>query len=376
MGKIQILAADSAIDAGGQEWNFTKGDLEQIVKNFDPRLHRVPLLAGHNESQPAKARIESLELGEDDQGRPAIFAGLSDFVDGVKSELNKGLWAGISSAIYPPDYPANPYKGEYALRHVGLVQIPALKGMNDPAVAEFSEGAIVPKQIIKLNEFIDSLVSQGMRGIREYMIATSGIEIANEHLPARLVDSIAAESQRQTEDALPMFTENTTSEGTMTEEELKAAKQKLEADKEKLEADRKALETSQQELATGQESLDKEKFDSELGELVKEGKIPEGERETHLAALMEAKRSGGFIELGETKRSIWEQYLLSLKSRKPIELSEGEIASDGKSPKKVLEDLEQTEVEELAFAEIDKAKAAGKDLSFSAAIRIVKKQFG
>ena len=130
---LEILKAGTHIDSAGEEFSFSIQDLNQIAAGYDLQKYRAPVLIGHAENQPALAIVARLTVVGD-----SLFAFLMNESAELQTILAQGQFAGVSVALYPPGEPSSPYDvDKWGLRHVALVQVPAIKGM---ALPQFSSG--------------------------------------------------------------------------------------------------------------------------------------------------------------------------------------------------------------------------------------------
>jgi hypothetical protein len=125
---LEILRVGTHLDSAGEEYTFSIADLNNIAAGYDIQKYRAPLLIGHDENQPAQAIVARLRVvGE------SLFAILMNVNAELQNMLEQGRFAGVSVALYPPGEPSSPYAADqWGLRHVALVQVPAVKGMALP----------------------------------------------------------------------------------------------------------------------------------------------------------------------------------------------------------------------------------------------------
>jgi hypothetical protein len=125
---LEILKAGTHIDSAGEEFSFLVQDLEDIATGYNFHSYRAPVLIGHDENQPALAIVARLRVVGD-----SLLAILMNVSPELQAMLEQGRFAGVSVALYPPGEPASPYApDQWGLRHVALVQVPAVKGMTLP----------------------------------------------------------------------------------------------------------------------------------------------------------------------------------------------------------------------------------------------------
>jgi hypothetical protein len=147
---LEILRVGTHIDSAGAEFSFSPQDLSDIAAGYDLQKYRSPVLRGHDENQPALAIVARLRVVGD-----SLFAILMNVSPELQTMLEQGQFAGVSVALYPPGEPSSPYdQDKWGLRHVALVQVPAVKGMalpqfksSDRAVyINFAEASEAPEQ--------------------------------------------------------------------------------------------------------------------------------------------------------------------------------------------------------------------------------------
>ena len=130
---LQIFSVGTQIDSEGIKRTFSEADVAHIAESYDPSLHLAPILVNHDESKPNKGVIRGVW-----KSGTRLF-GLPNGITAEFREEAKG-YAGLSAAFYPPQDPRNPAPGGWYLRHVALVNIPAVKGMQRP---QFEEGDVL-----------------------------------------------------------------------------------------------------------------------------------------------------------------------------------------------------------------------------------------
>jgi hypothetical protein len=125
---LEILRVGTHIDSAGAEFSFSPQDLSDIAAGYDLQKYRSPVLRGHDENQPALAIVARLRVVGD-----SLFAILMNVSPELQTMLEQGQFGGVSVALYPPGEPSSPYdQDKWGLRHVALVQVPAVKGMALP----------------------------------------------------------------------------------------------------------------------------------------------------------------------------------------------------------------------------------------------------
>lgn len=108
---------------------FTKEQIEEIAKNYDPSFCEAPLTLDHEQSGPAFGWVESLKA---DKG--VLKASFKDITEDLKSFVNDGKYKKISVEIYRELEGKKPYLK--AVSFLGA-SIPQVKGME---AVQFKEG--------------------------------------------------------------------------------------------------------------------------------------------------------------------------------------------------------------------------------------------
>lgn len=121
---------------------FTETEIDQVVNSYNSVTHEAPLTIGHSSDYkdsriPAYGWVDSLKKSGN-----KIIAVVNQFSDALKDGIKNGMYKKRSVELYSPDNPNNPYKGQWALHSVAFLgaQPPAVKGLQDIAFCEFSEG--------------------------------------------------------------------------------------------------------------------------------------------------------------------------------------------------------------------------------------------
>lgn len=138
---IEMFRAGPQISSSGQKMMFTEKDLDQVVGTYSPDRHEAPLIIGHDQtdSTPALGWVKNLWR------KGQALWGKVELTPKAEKLIKDGVFKKVSSSFYLPDAETNPHPGQLALRHLGLVSIPAVKGLT-----AFSEGEFNDEQIINL----------------------------------------------------------------------------------------------------------------------------------------------------------------------------------------------------------------------------------
>ena len=138
---IEMFRAGPQISSTGQKLMFTEEDLDQVVGTYVPGDHEAPLIIGHDQTDgtPALGWVKNLWR------KGKALWGNVELTPKAEKLIRDGVFKKVSSSFYLPEAETNPYPGKLALRHLGLVSIPAVKGLT-----AFSEGELNNEKIINL----------------------------------------------------------------------------------------------------------------------------------------------------------------------------------------------------------------------------------
>jgi len=120
-GWIEIFRAGKQRDSSGEEREWSEADLDEIIKNYDPRHHEAPAVIGHpKEDHPAWAWTEALKR----EGK-ILFARLRDAIPEFAEMVRQGMFKKRSAAFY--------LQPKLSLKHIGFLgaTAPAVKGLAD-----------------------------------------------------------------------------------------------------------------------------------------------------------------------------------------------------------------------------------------------------
>ncbi len=122
---VEIFRAGPQISSTGQKMMFSEDDLDQVVNSYNPSSHEAPLIIGHNQEDgtPALGWVRKVwRKGKELWGRVEL-------TPKAEQLIRDGVFKKVSSSFYLPDADTNPTPGVLSLRHLGLVSIPAVKGL-------------------------------------------------------------------------------------------------------------------------------------------------------------------------------------------------------------------------------------------------------
>lgn len=123
---VEMFRAGPQISSTGQKMVFTESDLEQVISTYKPENHEAPLIIGHdqNDGTPALGWVKDVwRKGKELWGKVEL-------TPKAEKLIRNGVFKKVSSSFYLPDADTNPTPGKLALRHLGLVSIPAVKGLS------------------------------------------------------------------------------------------------------------------------------------------------------------------------------------------------------------------------------------------------------
>jgi hypothetical protein len=134
---IEMFRAGPQISSTGQKMVFTEDDLEQVVNTYNPEQHEAPLIIGHDQDDgtPALGWVRKVwRKGKELWGKVEL-------TPKAEKLIRDGVFKKVSSSFYLPEAETNPTPGNLALRHLGLVSIPAVKGLT--AFSEISDSETI-----------------------------------------------------------------------------------------------------------------------------------------------------------------------------------------------------------------------------------------
>ena len=136
-----MFRAGPQISSTGQKLMFTEEDLDQVVGTYTPEQPRGPLIIGHDQTDgtPALGWVKDLWR------KGKALWGNVELTPKAEKLIRDGVFKKVSSSFYLPEAETNPHPGKLALRHLGLVSIPAVKGLT-----AFSEGDLNEEKILNL----------------------------------------------------------------------------------------------------------------------------------------------------------------------------------------------------------------------------------
>jgi hypothetical protein len=122
---IELFRSGPQISSTGQKMVFEEADLEQVVTSYNPGKHEAPLIIGHEQDDATPALGWVREVWR----KGKSLWGKVELTPKAERLIRDGVFKKVSSSFYLPDADTNPNPGNLSLRHLGLVSIPAVKGL-------------------------------------------------------------------------------------------------------------------------------------------------------------------------------------------------------------------------------------------------------
>jgi hypothetical protein len=122
---VEMFRAGPQISSTGQKMMFSEDDLDQVVNSYNPTTHEAPLIIGHDQEDGTPA----LGWGRGVWRKGKELWGKVELTPKAEKLIRDGVFKKVSSSFYLPDADTNPTPGALSLRHLGLVSIPAVKGL-------------------------------------------------------------------------------------------------------------------------------------------------------------------------------------------------------------------------------------------------------
>lgn len=350
---------------------YTEEQVREIAESYDRTRHEAPFLVNHDETKPNQGLVKAvIALG----GR--LFAIPHKVVSEFAESVNSGRTPKISVRLYHPDDPANPVPTKWGLRHVAAVQIPAVKGMEDPTFAEdstefcFSEPSdakfgLKPKDL----DFMDwdcMTIAKLFTSIREFLATKFTPEEAEMVLPMDALDMLKiSAAMPEPEVMMPMdYSEKDKKEG----EEMTLEFAEREADLTQREADHAKREA---DFAKREAKLKDLEFGEFVDRLISDGKVFGHEKQRIVSTLVQLSGNSESLEFAEGEEtkstSLIDSYKKDLEARtKQIEFAElpdESAPSDTKQRSNKISDrvkLEKAKGNMISYVEAQALIEAGK----------------
>lgn len=383
MKPIEIFKAGTHTDMAGITRTFAAADLAASAAAYDPALYEAPIVVGHPKiDAPAYGWVGGLEVA---QG--ALVADARQIEPAFAEAVQAGRYKKISAAFYPPDGKTNPAPGVWYLRHVGFLgaAAPAVKGLRPVGFADDDEGIVT----VEFSAAADNIVAAAFRRLRDWLIASKGLDTADQVIPNFTIDALNQEAAAEAATpAAPGFSESkqanpkpiaetheeadvpgpTPTPTPTTETDLAARHAALESATAAFAEEQAAFAAERRRAAAG----------AVLDRLIAEGKVLPAERDP-LAAFMAGLGDTDAVAFGEgdkaTPAAFFAAFLKALPNRVEFaELAAGEDPGAGTPRAAAFAAPPGYEVDAEGLALHDKAvayRAAHPDTSFAAALTAV-----
>lgn len=135
---IEMFRAGPQISSTGQKMVFGEDELDQVVTSYNPKRHEAPLIIGHDQDDGTP----SLGWVKEVWRKGKALWGKVELTPKAEKLIRDGVFKKVSSSFYLPDADTNPAPGNLSLRHLGLVSIPAVKGLTAFSELHPDEGSI------------------------------------------------------------------------------------------------------------------------------------------------------------------------------------------------------------------------------------------
>lgn len=122
---VELFRSGPQISSTGQKMVFEEADLDQVVSSYNPAKHEAPLIIGHEQDDATPALGWVREVWR----KGKSLWGKVELTPKAERLIRDGVFKKVSSSFYLPDADTNPAPGNLCLRHLGLVSIPAVKGL-------------------------------------------------------------------------------------------------------------------------------------------------------------------------------------------------------------------------------------------------------
>lgn len=131
MDWMEIFKTGKHTDSAGETREWTQKDLDTIVSQYNPTVHEAPVVVGHPTSDaPAYGWVESLKREGD-----TLYAKVKDWVPAFVNAVKTGLYKKRSISLYP----------DLSLKHIGFLGAapPAIKGLADVKFSTDDKSTII-----------------------------------------------------------------------------------------------------------------------------------------------------------------------------------------------------------------------------------------
>lgn len=194
--EFEIFCSGERTDSSRRTHYFSNDDLDAIAVSYDPALFQAPIIVSHDTGGYSDRDIVQSELAfgivkELRREGDYLIAFADPLSEKVGEWIRNGQIIERSASFYPPSSPNNPKPGNWHLRHVALLGAtpPAVKGM--PPLGEsfaFSlkdDGNDAVEFMMHATK--SSPLAEMLEGMRDYLIDSRGLEVAEQILPRELL---------------------------------------------------------------------------------------------------------------------------------------------------------------------------------------------
>ncbi len=250
--EIQLFEADTKASRG-----ITADHLDDAINGFDADRNPVPVVRGHpSNDAPAHGKISALRR---EGGK--LFGKVKNLSSEIVDDVKAGRILNRSIAFWSPTHPSNPNPGKLSLRHLGML------GAGAPGIPNMD-----PLTFSADNDTLgdnEPPAPAVMFGTMDGDAATPVVSID---------DGGKATNAKAIADAAIREAQNSHEEGSMTEEEIKAANDKLAADQ-------KAHDEAVAAFAAEKAAARTEAHTTFAASLVEAGRLPAGHKDNLVKAL-------------------------------------------------------------------------------------------
>ncbi len=245
---IEIFRAGKHTDVNGNVAEFTQADIAAIAASYSAANSEAPLVVGHPQlNGPAYGWVKNLTAQGD-----VLLAEPHQVETSFGEMVNAGRFKKRSASFFLPDSPGNPTPGKHYLRHVGFLgaAAPAVKGLRDCSFADDSSFVEFSDE----NNFWNwRMVASVFRNLRDHLIGTDGIEVADRIIPDYQIENIQDAARPSREAAtLPAYAAPgiaNTNEATMKDQTTDFAERETQLAAEKATLDARAAALTERENA-------------------------------------------------------------------------------------------------------------------------------
>lgn len=117
LSDVEVFRTGTHTDAGGTTVTIDEEALDAIVQGYDADLHEAPVVLGHPaDNAPAYGWVSRLaRVGN------KLIASIDKVAPALRQAVRNGHYRKVSASFYRPESAHNPTKGQWALRHIGLL---------------------------------------------------------------------------------------------------------------------------------------------------------------------------------------------------------------------------------------------------------------